>query len=57
MKINFASAISALVSASLAIFTDYRYSENKHIGSRYTSTLHTQSYITEFEKSAKQQRK
>ena len=40
--INFASAILALVLASLAICTDYRYNENKHIGCTdywYTSTL------------------
>ena len=35
LKINFASAMSALVLASLVICTDYRYNENKHIGGRY----------------------
>ena len=34
--------ISALVSASLIVCTDYQFSEDKHIGSRYTGCTDNQ---------------
>jgi len=43
LKINFASTILALVSASLIIRTGYRNSENNHIGGQYIGCTDYQS--------------